>query len=68
MTPGQRASHTSGTGSQLNYGGAPGDSVEAAVFSAAKTRIGAPCGLAGASSMWRAGPRNFATSVSAARP
>jgi cell wall-associated NlpC family hydrolase len=42
MTASQRTSLTGGTGSNLNYGGTAGDSVEAAAFAAAKTRIGDP--------------------------
>jgi cell wall-associated NlpC family hydrolase len=42
MTPSQRTTLTGGTGSNLNYGGSAGDSVEAAAFAAAKTRIGDP--------------------------
>jgi cell wall-associated NlpC family hydrolase len=39
-TASQRTVLTGGTGSNLHYGGAAGDSIEAAAFAAAKTKIG----------------------------
>jgi cell wall-associated NlpC family hydrolase len=42
MTPSQRTQLTGGTGTNLPHGGSAGDSVEAAAFAAAQTRIGYP--------------------------
>ncbi|WP_042415180.1 C40 family peptidase [Streptacidiphilus anmyonensis] len=41
-TASQRTALVGGTGSNLHYGGAAGDSIEAAAFAAAQTKIGSP--------------------------